>query len=177
MRLDELLEAYHHRDHNGWLAQNIAHHRTMLLIDAGRYAEAEQAGKAWAELGFDWTFGRVCHGAAMAETLDALGRTREGLAVLEDALSAPDPKRVGIAWLYLEDLVGLSEKLGQPVDPKWRGLAEESAAANGVEMPQHESLGKAILELGKAIQKKLGVGDDDEDEDDDIEPKEPTSVE
>jgi tetratricopeptide (TPR) repeat protein len=161
--LDELLEANRHRDPEKWLARNIAMHRANILLDAGRHAEAEQACQAWAELGFDKIWGRWYHGSVMAETLDALGRTREGLAALEDALSYSDPKDVPSAWLYLRDLAELSEKLGQPVDPKWRGLAEETAAWHGVEMPKHESLGKAILELAEAIRGKEGLDDDDDE--------------
>ncbi len=103
------------------------------------------------------------HGAVTAGVLDALGRPREGLAVLEEALGHRDPKDVPGAWGYLRDLAKLSEKLGQPVDPKYRSLAEETAAANGVEMPEHESLGKAILELAEAIGGKEEPDDDDDE--------------
>jgi len=110
------------------------------------------------------------HGSITAETLDALGRSREGLAVLEDALSYRDSKHVPVALDYLEELAKLSEKLGQPVDPKWRSLAEEVADRYRVEMPKHESLGKAILELAETIRKTErmrrgeGEGSDDDDE-------------
>jgi tetratricopeptide (TPR) repeat protein len=172
--LDEILEANRHRDHEQWLARSTAQHRAWILFEGGRYAEAEQACKAWAALGFEDAWYRLLHSSVTANTLCALGRPREGMAVLEDALSYRDPKYLPAASSRLEKLAEIAEKLGQPVDPKWRSLAEEVAAAEGVEMPQHESLGKAILELGKAIRKKSGTGDD---EDDDLEPKEPTSVE
>src|SRR5262245_56282579 len=132
--LDAFLEANRHRDHDKWLARSIAMSRAMILFDAGRYAEAEQACEAWAELGFRDVGDRWMHGRQTAETLDELGRTREGLAVLEDALSHRDPKEVPGAWSHLAKLAQLSGKLGQPVDPKWRSLAEEVAAWYRVEM-------------------------------------------
>jgi tetratricopeptide (TPR) repeat protein len=147
--LDAFLEANRHRDHDKWLVRGITNDRARILFDAGRYAEAEQTCKAWAELGFADAGERWMHGFETAQTLDALGRTREGLAVLEDALSYRDPKHVPIALGYLMKLVNISEKLGQPVDPKWRSLAQEAAESYGVEMPKHESLGKAILELAE----------------------------
>jgi hypothetical protein len=119
----------------------------MILFFAGRYAEAEQACEAWAELGFTDVGDRWLHGSVTAETLDELGRSREGLAVLEDALSHRDPKYVPAAGGYLKTLAEISEKLGQPVDPKWRGLAEAVAKRYGVDMPVDDSLGKAILKL------------------------------
>jgi tetratricopeptide (TPR) repeat protein len=149
--LDELMEANRRRDPEKWLARLIAMHRADILIDAGRYAEAEHACHAWAELGFGEIWGRWHHGSVMAEALDALGRTREGLAVLEDALTHPDPEQVPSAWLYLRDLAELSEKLGRPVDPKFRSLAEETAACHGVEVPERDSLGEAILALAEII--------------------------
>ncbi len=137
-------------------------HRANILFDAGRYAEAELACKAWGALGFEDAWYRRLHGAVAADTLDALGRPREGLAVLEDALSHRDAKAVPGAVGHLARLARLSEKLGQPVDPKWRSLAEETAAANGVEMPKNESLGKAILELAEAIEGREGPEDEDD---------------
>jgi tetratricopeptide (TPR) repeat protein len=163
--LDAFLEANRHRDPDKWLARSIARDRAHILFDAGRYAEAEQACEAWAELGFADVGERWMHGSLAAKTLDALGRSREGLAVFEDALSYRDPKDVPGAWGYLATLAEISEKLGQPVDPKWRSLAQESAAWYGVEMPEHESLGKAILEAAEAIRKQgEGEGSDDDDE-------------
>jgi tetratricopeptide (TPR) repeat protein len=167
--LDEILEANRHRDHEKWLARSIALQRANILFDAGRYAEAEQACKAWAELGFADVWYRWFHGSVTAQTLDALGRSQEGLAVLEDALSYRDPKYVPGALGYLQKLAEISEKLGQPVDPKWRSLAEESAAWYGVEVPKHESLGKAILELAETIRKmermRRGEAEDSDDDD------------
>ena len=161
--LDEILEANCDRDHERWLARSIARDRAIILRDAGRYAEAEQACKAWSDLGITDVGERWMYGDVTTSTLDALGRPREGLAVLEDALSYRDPKDVPGAWAYLRDLAKLSEKLGQPVDSKFRSLAVETAAANGVEMPQHESLGKAILEIAETIGGKEEPDDDDND--------------
>jgi hypothetical protein len=73
--------------------------------------------------------------------------------VLIGVLSHGDPRYVGDASGHLERLAEISEKLGLPVDPKWRSLAQEVAERNGVEMPEHESLGKAILELAETIRK------------------------
>jgi tetratricopeptide (TPR) repeat protein len=167
--LDAFLEANRHRDHDRWLARSIASHRANILFDAGRYAEAEQACEAWAELGFADVWERWLHRTVTAQTLDALGRSREGLAVLEDALTHQDPKHLPTARGYLEKLAEISEKLGQPVDPKWRSLAQEVAEWYGVEMPKHDSLGKAIIELSKAIRKagrmRRGEGEDSDDDD------------
>lgn len=161
--LDEILEANRHRDHERWLALHIAMHRAYILFDAGRYMEAEQACNAWAELGITDVGERWMHGALTADVLDALGRPREGLAVLEEALRHRDPKDVPGAWGRLRDLARLSKKLGQPVDPTWRSLAEETAAANGVEMPERESLGEAILALAVAIGGEKQLDDDDDE--------------
>src|SRR5262245_16988621 len=70
--LDEILEANRHLDHEKWLARSIAMHRAHILFDAGRYAEAEQACKTWAELGFEDVWYRWMHGSLTAQTLDAL---------------------------------------------------------------------------------------------------------
>ena len=170
--LDAFLEANRQRDHDRWLARSIAGTRAMILFRAGRYAETEQACEAWAEVGFGDVGDRWLHASVKAETLDELGRLREGLAVLEEALSHRDPRYVPSAHAYLEDLAEISEKLGQPVDPKWRSLAEESAKWHKVEMPKHESLGKAILELAKAIRKDDPESQEEEGEssDDDNDP-------
>jgi tetratricopeptide (TPR) repeat protein len=147
--LDAFLEANRHRDHDKWLARSIAMHRAMILFDAGRYAEAEQACEAWAELGFVDVGERWMHGSVTADTLDALGRSREGLAVLEEALSHRDPKHVPGACGHLARLADISERIGQPVDTKWRSLAEAVAKRFRVDMPVADSLGKAILELAE----------------------------
>jgi tetratricopeptide (TPR) repeat protein len=164
-RLDAFLEANRHRDHDRWLARSIARDRAMILFRAGRYVETEHACEAWAEVGFTDVGNRWMYGSVKAETLDELGRPREGLAVLEEALSHRDPPRdVPSAYVYLEDLAMISEKLGQPVDPKWRSLAEESGKWHKVEMPKHESLGKAILELAKTIRNEDPESQEEEGE-------------
>jgi len=145
--LDEILEANRHRDHDLWLARSIAMHRSAILFEAGRHAEAEKACEAWAQLGFRDVHDRWMHAAEVARTLDALGRPREALAVIEDALGHRDPKYLTAAMLLLVPVVELSEKLGQPVDPKWRSLAEAVAKRYRAELPAADSLGKAILEL------------------------------
>jgi len=145
--LDAFLEANRHRDHDRWLARSIARNRASILFDAGRYAEAEQACEAWAQLGFGDGWDRWMHGFEKAQTLDALGRPREAVAALEDALRYRDPKNLPAVMIPLVALVALSEKLGQPVDPKWRSLAEAVAKRYRAELPAADSLGKAILEL------------------------------
>jgi hypothetical protein len=157
--LDEVLEASSRLDHDRWVARHVAAQRADIFLDAGRYTEMEQACKVWADLGITDVWERWLQGAAMAQALDALGRTGEGLAVLEEALRHRDPKDVRGAWGYLGELATLSEKLGRPVDPEFRSLAEETAAANGVAMPERESLGQAILALAEAIR---GPCDDDD---------------
>ena len=155
--LDAFLDANRDYDHDRQFARTVAHYRTTILFDAGRYTEAERACEAWAQLGFTRAWDRWEHGFETARTLDALGRPREALTVLEDALSHQKPYPFSLpesAPEKLVTLVELSEKLGQPVDPKWRSLAEEVAESCGMEMPEHESLGKAILELAEAIRKK-----------------------
>jgi hypothetical protein len=101
--------------------------------------------------------------------LEALGWSREGFAILEDVLSYRDPKHVPGASGYLERLAVLSEKLGQPVDPNLRSLAQEVAERHGIEMPKHESLSKAILDLAETIRKtkQRGPGEEEEPSDDD----------
>jgi len=163
--LDEILEANRHRDHDLWLARSIAMHRSGILFRAGRYAEAEKACEAWAQLGFQDVWRRWMHGFETARTLDALGRPREALAALENALSHQEPREIPSAGYMLAALAELSEKLGQPVDPKWRGLVEAWAKHHGVEMPVDDSLGKAILELDKVIRpQQPGLEDDDEED-------------
>ncbi|UQA58645.1 hypothetical protein [Polyangium aurulentum] len=145
--LDEILEANHHRDHDGWLARSIARNRVMILLDADRYAEAERACEAWEQIGIGDVCDRWMYANLKADILDALGRTREALEVLEEARSHRDPKYLPSAMLLLVPVVELSEKLGEPVDPKWRSLAEAVAKRYRTELPAADSLGKAILEL------------------------------
>lgn len=152
--LDEVLEANRHRDHDKWLARSIANHRALVLFEAGRYADGEKACEAWAQLGFDDVGDRWAHGFELARTLDALGRTREALAALEDALTYRDPKDLPGARGPLALLAELSDKLGQPVDPKWRSLAEALAKRYRTELPVADSLGKAILELAEITRGK-----------------------
>jgi tetratricopeptide (TPR) repeat protein len=151
--LDAFLDANSDYDYGRRFARTVAHFRTMILVDAGRYVDAERACEAWAQLGFTRVSQRWAHGFETALTLDALGRTREALAVLEDALGHQNPYPFNAAE-KLVTLVELSEQLGQPIDPKWRSLAQDAAEFYGVEMPKHEALDKAILELDEIIEKK-----------------------
>jgi tetratricopeptide (TPR) repeat protein len=165
--LDEILEANGPYDHDLWLARSIAMHRSGTLFSAGRYAEAEKACEAWAQLGFQDVWRRWMHGFRKAETLDALGRPREALEALEDALSHQEPREIPSAGHMLVAVAELSEKLGQPVDPKWRSLTEAWAKHHGVEMPVDDSLGKAIVEVNKIIRARdpeLAAIDAEEDE-------------
>src|SRR5262249_24390935 len=76
---------------------------------SGAPAEAEQTCEAWAELGLADVGERWMHGHQTAETLDALDRPREAVAVLEDALSYRDPKYLPSAQIPLALLAELSE--------------------------------------------------------------------
>jgi tetratricopeptide (TPR) repeat protein len=152
--LDEVLEANRHRDHDKWLARSVANHRALLLFEAGRYADGEKACDVWAQLGFADVGERWSHGFEAARTLDALGRPREALAALEDALSYRDPKDLPGARGPLALLAELSDKLGQPVDPKWESLAKALAKRFRTELPVADSLGKAILELAEITRGK-----------------------
>jgi len=71
--LDIILEANRHRDHDGWLARTIAHHRAAILFEAGRYAEAEEAYRAWAQLGFVEGWERWMHALETAHTFERKG--------------------------------------------------------------------------------------------------------
>jgi len=152
--LDAILEANRDRDHDSWLARSVAHDRALILFEAGRYREAEQAYRAWAQLGFDDVSQRWMHADGTARTLEVLGRDREAVAVLEEALGHEDPKYLPSAIWVLTGLVRLSEKIGQPFDSKWLRIAEAVAERYGVEMPVHDSPGQAILALQEAIRGK-----------------------
>jgi hypothetical protein len=153
-RLDAFMAAKQHCDHDFRFARQVSHHRAMTLFDAERYAEAEQACAAWAQLGFAKDWERWEHGYETAQTLDALGRPREALSVLEDALSHQDTFFIGAAE-KLVALVDLSDKLGQPVDQKWQSLAEVVAKAYGVEIPSRGSLGETFRALAEMIRDML----------------------
>lgn len=146
-----LLDDFHamnsHKDHDGWLAQSIAMHKSSTLYDAGRFTEAEQACEAWRRIGFADVSLRWLHAVIAAKTLVELARPAEAIAVLEEALNHRDPKYFPSVHMVLENLAEISEMLARPVDEKWRPLAEELAAFHGVPLPVHESLGRTILEL------------------------------
>src|SRR5262245_31449119 len=48
--LDEIWQANRDRDHDRWLARSVAEQRASLLFEAGRFADAEQALNAQAQL-------------------------------------------------------------------------------------------------------------------------------
>jgi len=152
--LNTILEENHARDHDGWLARSVADHRVLILLDAGRYAEAEQACKAWSQLGFSDVSERWMHALGTAHTLEGLGRDREAVAALEDALGYEDPKYLPSVLGVLTELVRFSEKLALPVDPKWLRIAEAVAERYGVGMPVHDSPGQAVFALEEAVRGK-----------------------
>jgi tetratricopeptide (TPR) repeat protein len=155
--LDEIEEANRHLDHHRWVARSIAMHRSSILFDAGRYEEVERACEAWAQLGFATVDHRWMHGFYTAQALEALGRPREALAALEEALSHRDRRFLPSARYVLVALVELCEKLGQAVDAKWLGLAEEIAGWYGIDVPVRDSVGEAILaldEITRSMEKK-----------------------
>ncbi|MEZ4294209.1 MAG: hypothetical protein R3B70_04470 [Polyangiaceae bacterium] len=149
--VDAMLEAHRHLDHDGYLARTVAHERALTLFHAGRYAASERAYRAWAQLGFEDVSERWMNALGMAETLEALGRDREALTVLEDALGYEDAKYLPSVRSVLNELVRFSEKLALPVDPKWLEVAAALAERYGVEMPVRDSPGDAIRALEDAI--------------------------
>lgn len=153
--LDAILEANSERDRDGWLARSIAHHVVLVLLDAGRYPEALQACRAWESLGFADVSERWQHATATGHALEGLGRDGEAVAALEDALGYEDPKHLPSVLGVLTELVRLSEKIGQPVDPKWLRIAEAVAERYGVEMPARDSPSVAILALEEMTRGKL----------------------
>ena len=154
--LDAFMAAKQHCDRDFRFARRVAHFRAMTLFDAERHAAAERACAAWAQLGFANVWERWAHGYETAQTLDALGRPQEALSALEDALTHRDQLFLGAAD-KLVALVDLSEKLGQPVDPKWQSLADAVAEEYGVEMPTRDSLGETIRVLAETIRDMLPV--------------------
>ncbi|MDI3283848.1 hypothetical protein [Polyangium sp. 15x6] len=147
--LDAIWEANRHRDRDGWLARSVAWTREFILYQAGRYTEALQASDAVAQHGFENVTYRWSHGSAKAHTLQALGRHREALEVFEEAFSHQDPTYASGIRYYLPRLVELSKNLGQPVDEKWRRVAEAAAEEYAVDMPVRDSLEESMLALAE----------------------------
>ncbi|MEZ4302058.1 MAG: hypothetical protein R3B70_44420 [Polyangiaceae bacterium] len=145
--LDAISESNRDGEKSRYLARNVAGYRGMILSELGRYTQAEDAYKALGELGFADSWERGEYALGLARTLETVGRDREALAVFEDALAAEDPEDLNAAPSLLAELARLSEKLGQPVDPKWRRLAEAVADEYAVEMPTNDSFGQALLTL------------------------------
>lgn len=152
--LDEIWAACRDRDHDGWLARSVAHERAVLLFEAGRYAEALQVYEAWARLGFEDVSQRWMHGHGTALALEAVGRDREALAVLEEAFGHQDTRYLPSAVWVLTELVRLSEKVARPFDPKWLKVAEQVAERFGVDMPVRDSPDQAVLALAEAVRGK-----------------------
>ncbi|MDC0744670.1 hypothetical protein [Polyangium mundeleinium] len=150
--LDAIWEANRHRDHTGWLARSVASERAHILYEAGRYEEALQACEAWALLGFENVTDRWFVGSTKASILQAIGRHREALEAFEEAFSHQDSRYASGIPYYLPRLVELSEKVGQPVDEKWRRVAEAGAEDFAVELPVRDSLGESMRALAAMTQ-------------------------
>ncbi|MDI3283856.1 hypothetical protein [Polyangium sp. 15x6] len=148
-QVDGFEKANRHRDHDGWMDRSIATERANILYEAGRYEEALQASEAKAQLGFENVTDRWSYGLEKAGILELLGRHREALEAFEEAFSHQDPKFLARAAYYFPALVELSEDLGQPVDEKWRRVAEAAAEEFAVEMPVRDSLGESMRALEK----------------------------
>jgi tetratricopeptide (TPR) repeat protein len=150
--LDSFLESNRERDRDGWLARNIAAHRAMIFMETDRYAHAEEAWNAMAQAGFADVSERFEYAEGKAHVLDAQGRAAEATALLEDALGHPIPWHLLPSALWpLAGLAHTSEKLAQPLDPKWLRLAEAIAKRYGMDIPVKDSVAKAILALSETI--------------------------
>lgn len=145
--LDAFEEANRHRDQGGWLAREIASHRALIFWQAERYAESLEWCEKREQLGFEDVWQRWATASAKAVALEGLERHQEALAAFEDAFSHQDPQHLGSAVYFLRPLVELSENAGQPVNEKWRGVAQAVAEKYGVELPVRESLGESMLAL------------------------------
>ena len=122
------LEANSHRDHDKWLARSVARDRMMILVDAGRYAEALEASRDWRQIGFENVSQRWMHATATGHALEGLGRDEEAVAVLEDSLAYQDETYLPSVLGVLLELVRFSEKLGVPFNSKWLPIAEALAS-------------------------------------------------
>jgi tetratricopeptide (TPR) repeat protein len=149
--LDRILEANQHLDHDLWLVRSIASHRALMLWEAGRYSEAEDEWHARARLGFADVEERWEQARGLARVLEDQGRPQEALVVLEESLGHEDPEHISGAVAPLGLLARVSQKLGQPVHPKWLRLTQDVAASYGVGAPAGESLAEAILKLEREV--------------------------
>lgn len=165
--LDSIWDANKHRDHDHWLSGSIARDRAEILFETGRYAEAEQAYRGWAEVGFANVWHRLFFAGGLAQLLEATGRDQEAIQVLEDVLAYDDPRHEDFALRLLVELIRLSEKVGQPVNPKWLTFPETVAKRNDLEMPVRDTLSEAIealLEARDALYRgDPNAADDDDD--------------
>jgi tetratricopeptide (TPR) repeat protein len=165
--LTAVFEANKHLDHNLWMTRSVAEHRADILRDAGRFVEAEAAYRGSMTLGFEDVSIRWLNAVGLAHTLDALGRTKEGVAVLEEALSHQERRFLPSAIGYLGRLVLLSNKIGRPVDARWLKLAAEVAELYGVALPPGDTPGEIILSLNYFLHpERKNLDADDEDEED-----------
>lgn len=149
--LASILEANRFPDYKKWLSQSIASERASILSEAGRYSEAEQAYKEWAELGFQDLWRRQLYAIGLADTLGAMGRDGEAISVLESVLGQEEADDLSLAMVVLTRLAQVSDKAARPVDPKWRKVAEAVAEHFSIEMPSASSFEAAILALDKAV--------------------------
>jgi tetratricopeptide (TPR) repeat protein len=149
--LDCIWRDNQHRDHDHWLARNIAMHRSDILLHAERYADAKQACDDWATHGFTDLSNRWLHAVLTARALEGLGRLGEGIAVLEESLEYQDPKFLPSALMVLTTLAEISEVLGRPVDRKWQNLADDVAKVHGATLPVRDSLGKSIRDFTEML--------------------------
>lgn len=156
--LNTILEANRDRDHDGWLARSVAHHRVLVFLDANRYPEALQACGAWANLGFTDLSERWQHATATGHALEGLGRDAEALAALEASLDYDvdydDERDLPTALGVLTELARFSEKLAEPLDPRWLRIAGAVAKRHGVEMPTDGSPARAILVLEEILRSR-----------------------
>jgi tetratricopeptide (TPR) repeat protein len=115
-------------------------------------------------IGFPDVSRRRLSAAGLAYTLDALDRTEEGVAVLEEALGHQDRRLLPHALAFVEDLVLLSNKIGRPVDAKWLKVAAEVAADEGVALPAGDTPGEVILALARHLGSRRADSDNDDEE-------------
>lgn len=160
--LNEIFEANRNRDHDGWLAENVTHHRAMILFEAGRYVEAEQALRSWAKIGFRSLWFRQMWASGLAQVLEAMGRDEEAVSVIEDVLQYHDPRDEILGLQLWLRMLRLSEKLGRPVEPKWVTFPETVAKRMGLELPVGDSPAAVVAALSELIGVHLVRDADDE---------------
>jgi hypothetical protein len=146
----------------------------MILWEARRFTEAEAAFRHSMTLGFGDVSQRWLAAMGLASTLDALGRTEEGVAVLEEALFHEDRRFLPSARWALEDIARLSRKIQRPVDVRWLKVAADVAVHEGVALPAGDTPGEVILSLLQLLHTRRAARDVDGDGSED-DPEEPLS--